>query len=171
MRETENGSRESRHARGRRSSARSLALPFLEEKYSSYIQVRFKDKVFSGTVFNFLFTGEFNFKILNEFFFRSLLYTGPVPVYNYSKRQIVGAKDSKLAEKNGSKKRTERRALTKTVGSKWPRPFWLLIGARKHFSGALLPVLYCSSARYDFPSPPLCDQRCSILTTTSLLPP
>ena len=119
MRETANGSRakrESRHARGRRSSARSLGLPFLEEKYSSYIQVRFKDKVFRGTVFNFFFTGEFNFKILNDFFFRSLLYTGPVPVYNYSQGQIVGAKDSKLAEKNSSKKRTRRRALTKTNG-------------------------------------------------------
>lgn len=95
MRETANGSRakrESRHARGRRSSARSLGLPFLEEKYSSYIQVRFKDKVFRGTVFNFFFTGEFNFKILNDFFFRSLLYTGPVPVYNYSQGQIVGGR-------------------------------------------------------------------------------
>lgn len=85
-----------------------LALPFLEEKYSSYIQVRFKDKVFRGTVFNFFFTGKFNFKILNDFFLRSLLYTGPVPVYNYSQGQIVGAKDSKLAEKMLKEKNGEK---------------------------------------------------------------
>ena len=62
--------------RGKRSSTRLL--------HSSYIQVPFKDKVFRGTVFNFFFTGKFNCKILNDFFLRSLLYTGPVPVYNYS---------------------------------------------------------------------------------------
>ena len=60
----QNGSREKRESR----HARALALPFLE-KYSSYIQVRFKDKVFRGTVFNFFFTDKINFKILNDFFF------------------------------------------------------------------------------------------------------
>ena len=157
----QNGSREKRESR----HARALALPFLE-KYSSYIQVRFKDKVFRGTVFNFFFTDKINFKILNDFFLRSLLYTGPVPVYNYSQGQIVGAKDSKLGEKMAQRKeRVEELLPEQLVPNGRVRSGFLILapenicqGLFSPFFTVLLPVMTFPRPHYVINDAPSCRQ-------------